>query len=84
MIAHAHVTNVQFNEARHAIGIGYQYAGENYRVQANREIILSAGSIGSPQLLLLSGIGSKVMLDKLGVSFKIEFISVIGTGNITI
>lgn len=34
---------------------------------ANKEIILSAGSFGSPQILMLSGIGEKELLQKLGI-----------------
>lgn len=38
------------------------------RVMANKEIILSAGSVGSPQILMLSGVGPKEHLQKFGVS----------------
>ncbi|SDJ82319.1 GMC family oxidoreductase [Microbulbifer yueqingensis] len=37
------------------------------RIIANREVILSAGAIQSPQLLLLSGIGDEVELGRLGI-----------------
>ena len=37
-------------------------------ISAKKEIILSAGSIGSPQILMLSGIGSGEELQNLGIS----------------
>lgn len=36
-------------------------------IHAKREVILSAGSIGSPQLLMVSGIGPQEHLKRLGV-----------------
>lgn len=41
----------------------------SYLVYVRREVILSAGSIGSPQLLMLSGIGPRKHLREIGVRF---------------
>ena len=41
-------------------------------INANMEIILSAGAFGSPQVLLRSGIGSKYELDSLGIKTNID------------
>ena len=38
--------------------------GYSYEVFANKEVILSAGAINSPHLLLLSGVGPKEELEK--------------------
>ncbi|KAF9522005.1 hypothetical protein CPB83DRAFT_900034 [Crepidotus variabilis] len=43
-----------------------------YQVEARREIILSAGAIGTPQLLLLSGVGTKAELEVHGIKPLLE------------
>lgn len=49
-------------------GVTYSIGGKSpIRVQAQKEVILSAGAIGSPKVLLLSGIGPKQHLDELGI-----------------
>src|SRR5262249_36552342 len=55
-------------EGRRAVGVEYELAGEAATVRADREIILSAGAIGSPQLLLLSGVGPADDLRRLGIA----------------
>ena len=50
-----------------AIGIEVERAGGAQSIFANKEVVLSAGSIGSPQLLQLSGIGPKSVLENAGV-----------------
>jgi choline dehydrogenase len=50
-----------------ATGIRYERKGKIVDVQANKEVVLSAGSIGSPHLLQLSGIGAKETLEKAGI-----------------
>jgi choline dehydrogenase-like flavoprotein len=42
-------------------------AAPTIRVKARKEVILSAGSFNSPQLLMLSGIGDKQELAKAGI-----------------
>lgn len=65
--AHAHVTKIQLNEANRAIGVEFKNGEKFFRVLTNREIILSAGAVGSPHLLMLSGIGPKAQLENFGV-----------------
>jgi choline dehydrogenase len=55
-------------ENRRATGVEFQLGGETQRVAARREIIVSGGSIGSPQILMLSGIGDGAALQALGIS----------------
>ncbi len=55
-------------EGKRAIGIEYTWQGQTRQVRARREVILSGGAINSPQLLLLSGIGDPVQLQRLGIA----------------
>lgn len=54
----AHVTKVIFKNNT-AIGVEYRHNNETKNATATKEVILSAGAIGSAQLLMLSGIGPK-------------------------
>lgn len=59
-------TKVLF-EGRRAIGVEYEQNGEKKTARAGREVILSGGSINSPQLLQLSGVGPAALLGDLGI-----------------
>jgi len=50
-----------------ATGVTYTVNGTAFSVHAAREVILSAGSFGSPQILELSGIGNPQLLKALGI-----------------
>lgn len=54
-------------DGKKATGIEYQQGGSIKTATARKEVILSAGSIGSPQLLQLSGIGPAQVLKDAGV-----------------
>ncbi|AXE62242.1 choline dehydrogenase [Candidatus Thioglobus sp. NP1] len=53
-----------------ARGVEYKVNGKTQKLNASKEVILCAGSIGSPQLLQLSGIGPKEVLQSAGVEVK--------------
>ncbi len=55
-------------DGKRATAIEFSRGGVTERVEALREIILSGGSIGSPHLLQLSGIGDPAHLGKIGVA----------------
>jgi choline dehydrogenase len=55
-------------EGTRAVGVEYLRDGRIERVRAEREVILSAGTYKSPQLLMLSGIGPADQLQSVGVS----------------
>ncbi|WP_217575654.1 GMC family oxidoreductase [Mesorhizobium sp. GbtcB19] len=54
-------------EGKRAVGVEYEQNGEKKTVRAGREVILSGGSINSPQLLQLSGVGPSALLGDLGI-----------------
>jgi choline dehydrogenase len=57
-------------DGRRATGIEYRWRGELVRAFAGREVILSAGAIGSPHLLQISGIGAPDTLREIGVEVR--------------
>jgi choline dehydrogenase len=62
----SHVTRLLLDGNR-AIGVTYQRGGQTFSAFAQRAVILSAGSINSPQLLQLSGIGDAEQLKQVGI-----------------
>jgi len=50
-----------------AIGVIYEKNGQKLSVKAKREVIVSAGAFGSPQLLELSGVGRKEILEDANI-----------------
>ena len=50
-----------------AVGVAYLAGGEEEEAQAGREVILAAGAVNTPQLLLLSGIGPREELERHGI-----------------
>ncbi|WP_151837821.1 MULTISPECIES: GMC family oxidoreductase [unclassified Acinetobacter] len=56
-------------QADQVTGVTFSIAGKApVTVKARKEVIVSAGAIGSPKVLLLSGIGPKQHLDELGIA----------------
>jgi choline dehydrogenase len=59
-------------EGKRAAGLEFSHRGQPARVRAQGEVILSAGSLGSTQLLLLSGIGPADHLKDHGIEVQHE------------
>jgi choline dehydrogenase-like flavoprotein len=59
-------------EGRRATGVRYRQDGVTKTARARAEVILSAGSIGSAQLLLLSGVGPAAHLAALGIDVVLD------------
>jgi 4-pyridoxate dehydrogenase len=55
-------------EGPRATGIEYRQGGSTRRALARREVILAAGVINTPQLLMISGIGRRAELDRHGIA----------------
>jgi len=69
IITNAHATRILL-DGRKAIGVAYHRGGANgqkHKIVARREVIVSGGTINSPQLLQLSGIGPADLLRNLGI-----------------
>jgi choline dehydrogenase len=62
---------VRLNGGR-AVGVDYRVGGTRHAANARREVILAAGSIGSPQLLMLSGIGPGPHLREYGIEVQVS------------
>jgi len=55
-----------------AKGVSFRKGGTTHELSANKEIILCAGAIQSPQILMLSGIGEKSNLEKKGIEVILD------------
>ena len=66
IIVNAHVQKINF-VGKKAEGVSYYVGNKLHTVQANKEVILSAGAIGSPHILQVSGIGDAQKLKKHGI-----------------
>jgi choline dehydrogenase len=63
-------------EDKRCIGVRYSVGGQVREARATREVIVSAGSINSPQLLELSGIGRPEVLQRHGIEVRHELLGV--------
>jgi choline dehydrogenase len=68
---HAHVHRVAVEKGR-AVGVVYDHGGSRFAARADREVLLSGGSINSPKLLMLSGIGPASHLREHGIEVVVD------------
>lgn len=71
VITGAQVTRILLEGAR-AVGVAYVKSGAEEVVRANQEVLLSAGALQSPQLLMLSGIGPADQLRRHGIGVQLD------------
>ncbi|XP_050677568.1 glucose dehydrogenase [FAD, quinone]-like [Leptidea sinapis] len=74
---HSLVEKILIDENKKAYGVKFTKHKETRIIKASKEVILSAGSIQSPQLLMLSGIGDSNDLKELGI-YPIKILSGVG------
>jgi choline dehydrogenase len=76
VISGAQVTRVLLDSSAGTLtAVGVEYStvgGEVAAVMADKEVVLSAGAIGSPQIMMLSGIGPRDELDAVGVECALD------------
>lgn len=76
IVTDAHVTRVMLEgSSGHVIAVGVEYrvaTGETHTALATKEVVLCGGAIGSPHLLLLSGIGPRLELEAAGVTCHVD------------
>jgi choline dehydrogenase len=66
VMTEADVVAIEF-EGKRAVGVTVEHRGRNTSITATREVILSAGSYNSPQVLMLSGVGDPDELSAHGI-----------------
>nr|XP_034826637.1 glucose dehydrogenase [FAD, quinone]-like [Maniola hyperantus] len=64
----AEVIKILIDDLKNANGIVYLKGGKKYTAYAKKEVIICGGTINSPKLLMLSGIGPKEHLESLNIS----------------
>ncbi|XP_017765035.1 PREDICTED: glucose dehydrogenase [FAD, quinone]-like [Eufriesea mexicana] len=67
IITHAYVENVLMQSNR-AVGVQFVALNKTFKAMAEKGVILCAGAIGSPKILMLSGIGPKKHLEDLNIN----------------
>ena len=67
----SHVAKVEIEKKR-ATGVYVIRDNRKHFIRARKEVVVSAGAIGSPQLLMLSGVGPRQHLESFGIDVKAD------------
>ena len=67
VITSAHTTRILTQDKR-AVGVEYRHGNETKQIKASKEVLLCAGALQSPQILMLSGIGAAAQLQQHGIA----------------
>ncbi|ODN00431.1 Protein PTCD3, mitochondrial [Orchesella cincta] len=68
----AQAVKIKLDKNQRAVGVWYMQHGKKLFAKVSKEIIVSSGSVGSPQLLMLSGIGPKENLKSVGIKPRVD------------
>lgn len=71
LITNARVHRVEIENGR-ASGVTYMQEDKLQTVSAAKEVIICGGAIESPRILMLSGVGPKAELEKVGITVKVD------------
>lgn len=72
VMKNTHVNRVLLDDDNVARGVGVVYDGQTVNISCTKEVIVSAGAIQSPTLLMRSGIGPKEVLTPLNIPVKAD------------
>ncbi|MGI8662540.1 MAG: GMC family oxidoreductase [Acidimicrobiales bacterium] len=71
VVTKAFTRRVMFDGTR-AAGVEYDHRGSRHTVRARREVIVSAGSLASPRILMVSGVGPAAELERHGITVAVD------------
>jgi choline dehydrogenase len=71
VVTGAQVCRILFEHQR-AVGVGYIHRGHRHTLRCTAEVLLAAGAFGSPQLLMLSGIGPAEQLQRFDIPVEVD------------
>jgi choline dehydrogenase len=66
VLTEARVTKIRFSDTR-AVGVDFDHQGVRRTAHSSREVILTAGALATPKILMLSGVGPAAHLSALGI-----------------
>ncbi|KXX74203.1 Oxygen-dependent choline dehydrogenase [Madurella mycetomatis] len=72
LVTKVHLVKKHPSGALTATSVSYEKSGANYIARARTEVIISAGGLESPKLLQLSGIGSRKLLENMGIKDLVD------------
>ncbi|ODM89499.1 Glucose dehydrogenase [FAD, quinone] [Orchesella cincta] len=74
ILKYSHVNKILFKD-NVAVGVSFDRHGVPKTAYASKEVIISAGTVGTPKLLMLSGVGPREHLEELNTSLHIAVYS---------
>ncbi|CAI6335370.1 unnamed protein product [Periconia digitata] len=69
---HTRATKILIDEQKRATGVRAEFMGLEFDIHARKEVIVAAGAINSPKLLMLSGIGAASTLEQHNITMRVD------------